>query len=283
MTNARNSHFLELLANERGFHLLFCDLLESDSFSFYHNRAFAEDPIFNHFVISDNVLQSSTQLDQSQVNSIIHKIRSKAEELKLSSSIFLENFWERRGQFEKAAAEAGYRITDKMEILTKSLTGSTFEPDSRPMPSSPDYSPKFEVYQTEDIETWNNIFMRSYSIPPHWKEELIRREEQIISLNKAKFILTRNPHNNSTPCGCLLTFSATTKCVGIYCVGTVPELRGKGVAREMLNFAEKNALKDGAQLMTLQTLTSDHVAPMYNKFGYRTEFERNIYWSPIVS
>jgi len=286
MTTAKKDFFLDLLTNERGFHLLFCDLSESEYFSLYHNRFFAEDPIFNHFLIREDLLESHTQIDHSKVNSIVRSIKSKAQELKLSTSLFVENFWERRGQFEKCAVDVGYRITDKMEILSKTLTGPSEEPESEPRKSDVGRSDRFGVSYTDDLESWNSVFVSSYLIPPHWKDELTRREENIRSPNSAKFILARDLANNSIPCGCLLTFSSgrhTENYLGIYCVGTVPEERGKGVAREMLDFAERNAQKQGQKVLTLQTLTSDGVAPLYKKIGYKTEFERDIYWSALVS
>lgn len=285
MTTAKRDFFLDLLTNERGFHLLFCDLLESESFSLYHNKSFSEDPIFNHFLIRDGLLQSHAQIEQSKVNSVVQSIKSKARELKLSTTLFVENFWERKGQFEKSAVDAGYRITDKMEILSKTLTGSSRESAHEPPKRYIGRSERFEVSYTDDFETWNGVFMSSYSIPPHWKDELTRREERILLSNSAKFVLARDLAYNSFPCGCLLTFSSgpTENYLGVYCVGTVPEERGKGVAREMLDFAERNALKEGKKALTLQTLTSDGVAPMYKKIGYKTEFERDIYWSALVS
>ncbi len=285
MTTAKKDFFRDLLTNERGFHLLFCDLFESESFSLYHNKSFSEDPIFNHFLIRDDLLQSHTQIDQSKVNSIVRSIKSKAQELKLSTSLFVENFWERRGQFEKSAVDTGYRVTDKMEILSKTLTGSLEETATERQKSSVSGLDGFEVSYTNDYESWNDVFMSSYSIPPHWKEELVRREEKIRLSNSAKFVLAKDLANNSIPSGCLLTFSSgpTENYLGIYCVGTVPEERGKGVAKEMLDFAERDALKQGQKVLTLQTLTSDGVAAMYKKIGYKTEFERNIYWSALVS
>jgi GNAT superfamily N-acetyltransferase len=284
LTAARKDFFVELLTNERGFHLLFCDLLQSESFTLYHNGSFSEDPIFNHFLISDALLQNPSPIDQSKVNAVVRNIRSKAAELKLATSLFIENFWERRGQFEKAALDVGYRITDKMEILAKRLTdqsnGST---SSIPLNDRTHGTVRLEISYTNDIESWTRVFMSAYSIPSHWRDELIRREHQILSTEKAKFILAKDSANNSAPNGCLLSFSSQPKCTGIYCVGTVPEYRGKGVAREMLSFVEKNALIEHQAFLTLQTLTSDGVSPLYKNIGYKTEFERCIYWSPLVS
>jgi GNAT superfamily N-acetyltransferase len=270
MIGTRQTLFEDLLRNERGFHLLFCDLIKYDYFSLYQNKEFAEDPIFNHFVIEERVLHGKAPIDPSKLKLVIQSAKSAAQDLNLRTSIFVENFWARASQFEKVAVDLGYRITDKMEILTKSLDGRV------PSAKGPF---QFEVSFTDDIDTWTDVFMSSYSIPSSWREELLRREKAILQVKNAKFVLASSA---TRPVGCLLTFIEPERCLGIYCVGTIPEQRGRGIARQMLSFSEATALNAGCILLTLQTLTSDHVAPMYKKIGYKTEFERDILWTPLM-
>ena len=271
MSSSGQSLFSDLLRNERGFHLLFCDLIKSDYFSLYHNRKFVEDPIFNHFVIDEMLLQNTTPLDLSKMKTVIQDARSTAEELDLRTSIFVENFWPRASQFERTAIELGYRVTDKMEILTKKVPNRA---------SKIEGASQFEVSFTDDLDTWTDVFMSSYSIPASWQSELLRREKAILQMKNAKFVLTKYSERFV---GCLLTFIQPPAYLGIYCVGTIREQRGKGVARRMLSFSETTALNAGCSLLALQTLTSDHVSPMYKKIGYKTEFERDILWAPTSS
>jgi GNAT superfamily N-acetyltransferase len=64
--------------------------------------------------------------------------------------------------------------------------------------------------------------------------------------------------------------------MGVYCVGTLPQKRGRGIARSMLQRSEVIAQSEGCKIMTLQTIESDNVTPMYLKLGYAMEFERNV-------
>jgi GNAT superfamily N-acetyltransferase len=264
--------FSDLLKNERGFHLLFCDMIETEYLALYQNKSFAEDPIFNHFVLKEELLGSQSNLEPNKVRAAIQSAKSKSVELKLSTSIFIENFWPRTNQFEKSAIESGYRITDRMEILSKTIGKEKQNPET---------SESYTTSTTTDVEEWNDVFMASYSIPTYWKNELFRRESEALNDGRTKFVISRDSRS-SRASGCLLTFVLPDSCLGVYCVGTIPELRGKGIARRMLHFAEKIALEHGCNRLTLQTLTSDHVAPMYKKIGYKTEFERDILWTPIV-
>ncbi len=267
MNDGSNALFEDLLRNERGFHLLFCDLIKSDYFSLYENKEFAEDPIFNHFVIEEKLLQNQESNDPSKMRLAVQAAKSRAQELNLRTSIFIEGFWPRAAEFERTALDLGCRIIDKMEILTKTVGGQ---------PSSANAPSRFEISFTDDIDTWTDVFMSSYSIPKSWQSELLKREKAILQGKTARFLLSRDLKR---PVGCLLTFIEPKQCLGIYCVGTIPNERGRGVAREMLSFSEQTALNAGCSLLTLQTLTSDHVSPMYKKMGYKTEFERDILWA----
>ena len=267
MNDSELEYYSTLLNNERGFHLLFCDLRRIDSFSLYHNRVFSEDPIFNHFVLNKDFLLNSLT-STAQARHLFQNTMAVARELKISTTIFLENFWPKVAEIEEAAIESGYRITDKMEILAKQAgTNQTFS----------DVDSDFQVSVTRDAESWNSVFMRCYAIPKSWRDELIRREGEAL-LNKRVNLVKSIRKSDSEPVGCLLTYLEPKGCLGIYCVGTVPEARRQGVAIGLLQFSEQIASLDGASLLTLQTLTSDHVAPMYKKIGYKTEFERDILW-----
>jgi ribosomal protein S18 acetylase RimI-like enzyme len=261
--------FSNLLKNERGFHGLFSELEKFDDFVLYHNEVFSEDPVFNHFVISESLLGNNSNLDDSRIEKTIQSAASVAQRFSLGTSIFLEDFWLRSEQFEKMAIALGYRVKDKMEILSKIPTMNVQEQGAT----------SIEVSSTREIEAWTDVFMSSFSIPESWEKELLRREQALLHLTGSNFILaTERGH----PVGCLLTYTGPIGYTGIYCVGTIPDHRGRGVAKQMLAFSENYALKIQSRFLTLQTLNSDHVSPMYKKLGYTKQFERRILWEPLV-
>lgn len=275
---ALKSYFYDLLRNERGFHRLFSDQAEYDQFSLYYNDIFVEDPIFNHFVLENSLLEDSAS-DRSKLESVIENIRSVARSTYLGTTIFIEDFWPGTSRFEKTAVEAGYAIADRMEVLCKPVHEA--EKDEERRMSNRE---QFVVSATEDYEAWNEAFMASYMIPPSWHDELLKRERLLVQSEtekkRVKLIIAKENSQDSLPIGCLLTFNEPHEFLGIYSVGTIPEMRGRGIARKMLVLAEELAIGVGCIYLTLQTLTSDHVSGMYKKLGYRTEFERDILWAP---
>jgi N-acetylglutamate synthase-like GNAT family acetyltransferase len=270
MGSAKQPFFSGLLRNERGFHRLFSNVKKFDDFELFHNEEFADDPIFNHFVVDESLLQNGLDPDDSRIEKAIQSAKSITHQFSLRTSIFLENFWPGSKRFEKIATELGYRVTDKMEILSKAVSNQKVKTQENfPV----------EVSFTEDVETWTKVFMSSFFIPRSWQEELSKREKSILQMSSTKFVLATF---GDLSVGCLLTYVEPADCLGIYCVGTIPSQRGKGIARQLLAFSEAYALKIGCDILTLQTLTSDHVSPMYKKLGYITQFERDILWAPLT-
>ena len=60
----------------------------------------------------------------------------------------------------------------------------------------------------------------------------------------------------------------TPGLLGLYCLGTLPAHRNKGVARSLLGFSQRIARREGRTLI-LQSLRSEETAPFYEKFGFR--------------
>ena len=65
----------------------------------------------------------------------------------------------------------------------------------------------------------------------------------------------------------VLAVFRTPGVAGVYCVGTAPEFRNRGVASSLIATARKVADGEGRALI-LQTLTSDGALPFYLKRGF---------------
>jgi ribosomal protein S18 acetylase RimI-like enzyme len=152
-----------------------------------------------------------------------------------------------------------------MDIMSKSVGDSTV-----------DRNPEIITNETKDVETWNRAFMAAYFIPSTWEEELLKRESSFVNDPKVKMLIATEKEKKDEAVGCLLLLSNPPECAGIYCVGTVPERRSRGVAKSLMAEAERLAMKERQKLMTLQTIQSDGHTPMYQKFGYGIDYTRDI-------
>ena len=258
-----------MLENERSFDALFCDLFETRRFRMFYNSIFSDDPVFNHSVISPEILDSQRN-DVSEHSDIFIEIRAEANKRRVPPSIFVERFWRNSTSIMKSAIDYGYLISGTMELHSKNVNRvSKMRSES-----------SFEVLEAKDVGPWNEVFMRSYGIGASWKRELIRRENLFQNRSSTYLFLASEKNDQSATSGCILLHNDPKDWMGIYCVGTLPEKRNLGVATAMVTFAETFAAKKGCNYLTLQTITSDHVAPLYQSLGFKVDFVRDVLISP---
>lgn len=258
-----NPSFIRLLENESSFDRLFCDVVTTDSFSIYYNSYFSDDPIFNHAEFS-NWLLTTKNYSPDGIEKAFTKINSKTKELGVPAALYVERFWDNARKIEQDAIEFGFMITELMHIMTKPTNNLQA-------------SQELEVrsYETKDIDQWNAAFVKSFQIPEVWIPELKRRLERLVS-DRNTGLMVAKEDTMIEASGCLLFKIEPADCLGIYCVGTIPERRSHGVAKAMMAEVEKIAAQRGCDTMVLQTLERDGVTPMYLKLGFETAFERDV-------
>ena len=255
--------FENMLANERSFDRLFCDVLKEQYFHVYYNQKFADDPVFNHFVLDDKL--SSIANPESTFEQLLSDCTATAEKLKITASIFVDKYRSWTDIFERIAIDQGFRIGGRMNLLSK--------PVERQKEGSMHHA---HVDVTRDVDLWNRTFMRSYDIPDSWSDELLARENNFLDDPRTVLLLAEDLETHAKGAGCILLHAEPADWMGVYCVGTVPESRHKGIANEMMYMSESIALSRGCKYLTLQTIESDGVTPMYQKVGYQIQFERDI-------
>jgi len=77
LNNDQLDMFQNMLLNERSFDKLFCDVSSTNRFDVYYNRSFSDDPVFNHVVIDDSILESIDELDGDSLSVLLYEINLK--------------------------------------------------------------------------------------------------------------------------------------------------------------------------------------------------------------
>ena len=257
-----------MLLNERSFDKLFCDVSSTNRFDLYYNRSFSDDPVFNHAVIDDSILESIGDLDRDSLSVLLYEIKSEASARNVPPTIFVERLWKIAQRLETAAIEDGYVIAGLMQILSKAVTASNSD-DAR-----------IDVIETMDVRLWNKVFMQSYSINPGWESELLKREDMFSNDRSTTLLLAKEFDSELSASGCMLLHRIPNDFLGIYCVGTLQQSRNRGIATSMVRGAEDFAAKIGCKYLTLQTLASDGVTPLYQNLGFEIDFERTVLQLP---
>jgi hypothetical protein len=76
-------------------------------------------------------------------------------------------------------------------------------------------------------------------------------------------------YKDDVPAGCAALYEKNG-VTGLYCLGTIFQLRGRGLARNMLKRVMSNSLY-------LHTLGSEKLLPFYEKSGFSVAYSRKIY------
>jgi len=124
---------------------------------------------------------------------------------------------------------------------------------------------KTEVVQIDRslLPLWIDTFCKSFAVP-QWKTEVGRIMDA--SFGRLQLLLS---YRDGVPAGCAALYSKNG-VTGLYCLGTVSQLRGRGLAREILKSAMSKNL-------FLQTLGSEGLLPFYEKAGFTVACTKKIY------
>jgi GNAT superfamily N-acetyltransferase len=254
-----------LLQNEVAFDELFCEVLLGSRFSIYYNVHFSEDPIFNHVKFTDELLASDAN-NSDDLHDSLREAIGRARKLGIPASLYVERFWKNARNLEKTAIDLGFLLIEQMHVLRKEVSK---------VPERDTSDARVQVLPTKNIALWSRAFTKAFAIPERWIPELHLRLRKIAQ-NPGTLLLIALEDDLVEASGCTLLHLQPEGCLGVYCVGTIPERRGHGVARAMMATAERLAADRGAETIVLQTVASDGVTPMYLKLGFATAFERDV-------
>src|SRR5919202_1161708 len=115
------------------------------------------------------------------------------------------------------------------------------------------------------LSVWVEVFCRAFSVP-EWMAEV----ERIMRANLSNLTLLLSFKGNM-PAGCAALYFRNGM-TGLYCLGTIPQFRGTGLATSIL----KNAARISENLF-LQTLSSENLLSFYQKAGFKAAYAKKIY------
>ncbi|MEM3857680.1 MAG: GNAT family N-acetyltransferase, partial [Thermoprotei archaeon] len=156
---------------------------------------------------------------------------------------------------------AGYRQIDELSVMN--LT-EPIKPRSH----------GFEVTEISgtQLNSWCEVYLKSF----YGSVDLLPLLSPVVSKCEADprttFLLA---FKQMIPVGGLVLYR-TESLLGAYCVGTLPEYRGHGVASSLLAYSSDFAVEHGLQLI-LQTFIADGVEPMYRRLGFKRVYVKKVF------
>lgn len=122
--------------------------------------------------------------------------------------------------------------------------------------------------EKKDSLLWAEIFCKSYDCYD-WIDEvndIVRR-----SLSQVEYLVDAE-HNAS----CVALYEKNS-ILGLYCLGTLPEKRKKGLAKLLINYALNKVKIKNLDFLMLETYQKDDLLGFYSKLGFEKLYEKKIY------
>jgi len=122
---------------------------------------------------------------------------------------------------------------------------------------------------------WVDAFCRSFDVL-EWKS--VVKEKIDLHFKKLILLLSYFRINNTYAelAGCAALF-ANHGIMGLYCLGTISNFRGRGLAKKMIGVSLQIAQQEQLDFLFLQTFTNEGLFLLYKKLGFRSVYKKRVY------
>jgi len=176
---------------------------------------------------------------------------------------------EKNAHSQMKLVRAGFSWIDTMDVLTLAR-----EPN---LDSKHKDTTDVSVIRAKhaDIPSWATIFCESFEIQD-MQAEIKQRIER--SFDKLILLISSACSGHSAPqiAGCCALF-VNHGIIGLYCLGTIPKFRGRGVARKLVANGFQHTSKYDLDYLFLQTFESQDLSAFYSKFGFKLAYKKRVF------
>lgn len=147
-----------------------------------------------------------------------------------------------------------------------------------------DYDSNISQLITNDqtsICEWIDLFCESFQIED-WKKQV--RELIMANYRHFDLLVSRIRMNlEYIPAACAILYCSKS-VMGLYCLGTLPKFRRKGLAFQIVKSSISRAKTRGMKFFFVQTFLGDGFSEMYEKAGLQLAYRKRIYayHSPLI-
>jgi hypothetical protein len=247
---------------------------EKTTINLFFNRSFSDDYFFNriHFDNEKDIVKSLKFLKRFLTLEGI------------SGYLHIKNDTSLRKQIKKSkliVVDSIYTLESPTELITN--TSITLEKEISVT----------KINNPILLNTWTNIFCQSFNIKNQ------RPFIEIVNNNKQRFVfllaMLKNKYNKNNknenenrdtynggndidniPAGVCLLFEKYG-CLGLYCLGTLPEFRNRGIAKMILSTSLKIAYTMKYDKIFLQSFQNDNYIHFYKKIKFKVIDKRKIF------
>src|SRR2546422_2424008 len=127
------------------------------------------------------------------------------------------------------------------------------------------------VIGIEKLDEWCETYLRAFYGELSLLKRVVASVKKAVGEGRTRLVLA---YVRRKPAGTLAVYRRRGLS-GVYCVGTVPEFRGRGVATALLRRAKEISDSEGAAL-ALPTFHSDSLEGFYYKRGFELAYSKEV-------
>ena len=243
---------LALDRNELLFFSLWSKQIVSKRLAILYNPNLSDDVLFNHARL--------TAPQETLGYNDLKYVKKFYSRLKIKPTLILNAELD-SSQKHLLSGEGFKAIEQLITMSTPARISSTLKPNL-----------KISACNEDDLAEWVKVFIEAFSTPS-WLEELNRIAAKMVKHPNCTLYLARY---KGTAVGVAAKYSAEGVS-GLYCLGTTPKLRNRGVGSALVAHVINEAYHSGDQIICLQTLASEHLTRFYARLGFRRRYSKTIY------
>ena len=158
-------------------------------------------------------------------------------------------------KLEELLHKKNFRLYDTQHVLKKSVS------------SEVKHNLVHHITKKDSL-LWAEVFCKSYDCLD-WTEEV----NSIIhnSVSDIEYLVDSD-YNSS----CVALYEKNS-ILGLYCLGTIPEYRKKGLAKSLIDYALSQVSKKNLDFLMLETYARDNLLKFYSNLGFEQIYEKKIY------
>jgi N-acetylglutamate synthase-like GNAT family acetyltransferase len=166
---------------------------------------------------------------------------------------------------QNCLSAAGFKWIDTMQILRAKSEEVEYDNE------------KIRVVRADlrSIPSWVDAFCTSFDVL-EWKSEVKEKIDQHFKRMILLMSYFRVNNSSAKPAGCAALFP-NQGLMGLYCLGTISNFRGRGVAKKMIGISLRIAQQQRSDLMFLQTFTNEGLFALYKNLGFRPVYKKRVY------
>ncbi|MFZ1076717.1 MAG: GNAT family N-acetyltransferase [Nitrosotalea sp.] len=156
-------------------------------------------------------------------------------------------------ELEESLLKKNFRLYDVQHVLTK-------------VPDSPKIS-KARMISSDDSMLWSKTFCHAYDCHD-WVASVDKMVKKSIPLVEY--------YVDDSISSCVALYEKNS-ILGLYCLGTIPNMRKRGLAISLIDFALNEVRRRNLESLMLETYHRDGLLDFYLKLGFKEIYQKNIY------